>query len=69
MILVDSGYDREGGEFRGVEDRLQALEEERTTIEAVLSKIEMRKAKLDQDVLSVQVVAQGYRDLPTIIDD
>jgi hypothetical protein len=58
----------EGKSGTSIKRRLGNQEEELEQIESALATIRLKKDRLEERVLSLQVVADGYRDLPRVVD-
>jgi len=58
----------QGGSFASVKERLAELEKDRAAIEAELERLDFERDQVIQHSLSVEVMAQSYRDFPAMLE-
>ncbi|MFO0872201.1 MAG: recombinase family protein [Pirellulales bacterium] len=56
-----------GKSFRAVEERMEALEQDRTALEERINRLELERSSKEQETLSSDVIAETYCDFPFIV--
>ena len=66
--LVDA-LEGDGGSLDALKRRLQEREAEQAKLKIDIQDLETKKDTLERETLNAEVVAEGYRKLPTLIDE
>ncbi|MHC4390776.1 MAG: hypothetical protein ACYS22_05580, partial [Planctomycetota bacterium] len=57
-----------GGDFASLKGRLEELEADRRSLDEELDRLRWESEKVRQHTLSVEVLAESYRDFPQVLD-
>ena len=57
-----------GRKLSSVEERLVVLESDKSAIEAELQRLDFEQDQVEQQTLSVEVMAENYRDFPAMLE-